>query len=85
MGSVDMSPLWLQSPVEDVIRERHLQQPRRLSRRHSKHWASDTLAAPVADQKPEPAGPFVEVHDEVTGLLDHPGSAADQVPSRGAS
>jgi hypothetical protein len=30
------------------------------------------LVVTIADQEPKHAGPLVEVHDEVTGLLNHP-------------
>jgi hypothetical protein len=46
------------------------------------------FAVPIADQEPEPAGLFVEFHDEVTGLLDHPSTVrmrgdAEQVDASG--
>ena len=46
------------------------------------------LAVPVADQEPEPAGLFGEVHDEVAGLLHDPRSVrmrgdAEQVDASG--
>jgi len=32
------------------------------------------LAVPVADQEPEPVGAIAEVHQQVAGLLGHPGT-----------
>ena len=32
------------------------------------------LAVPVADQEPEPVGAIAEIHQQVTGLLGHPGT-----------
>ena len=32
------------------------------------------LAVPVSDQEPEPVGAIAEIHQQVTGLLGHPGT-----------